>query len=183
MLKQRPIDILLGGLTGVYGKGPRYRAICPAHESKHGSKSLSILEKPDGTVVVTCWAGCSVQQIMESLNLSMSDLFVKRLGHFIPGNPMKRIEREKLEHAKVIVMLGTEDLKRGATFSVEDQMLFDESKKIVGDNYVPKDIEEYCQSHHREDEAVYELAGASKLTSKIREQQKEIERLKKQLKE
>lgn len=48
-------------------------ACCPAHEDR--TPSLSIREEDDGRVLVHCFAGCSVQSIMQSVGMELSDLF------------------------------------------------------------------------------------------------------------
>lgn len=74
------VDTLLSRLDGVQGKGPRYRAICPAHESKHKSRTLSVYEADDGRVLLHCHAGCDVGDIALALGIELSDLFPEPVG-------------------------------------------------------------------------------------------------------
>lgn len=55
--------------------GGEYQACCPAH--KDMKPSLSVAFK-DGKILVDCKAGCKVEDIVTSLNLTMSDLFVEQ---------------------------------------------------------------------------------------------------------
>lgn len=71
-------DKLISRLDGVQGRGPKWRAICPAHASKHKTRSLSVFEADDGRVLVKCFAGCSVDQIVGAVGLHLEDLFPPR---------------------------------------------------------------------------------------------------------
>jgi hypothetical protein len=53
----------------------RWRAVCPAHESKHRTQSLSVRETRDGTVLIKCFAGCGAADIMAAVGLQVRDLF------------------------------------------------------------------------------------------------------------
>jgi hypothetical protein len=68
-------DKLLSRLDGVQGRGPRWRAICPAHESRHRTRTLAVFEADDGRVLVKCHAGCEVSAIVGALGLDLTDLF------------------------------------------------------------------------------------------------------------
>ena len=79
-------DALIARLEGVQGKGPRWRAICPAHPSKHGTRSLSIFEPEDGRTLVHCHAGCDVDAVVAALGLDIDELFPpKTSGDFQRG--------------------------------------------------------------------------------------------------
>ena len=53
--------------------GNYHTARCPGHEDNR--ESLSISEGQGGRVVIKCHAGCGVRDIIEKMNLTMSDLF------------------------------------------------------------------------------------------------------------
>lgn len=82
------VDALISCLAGVQGRGPRWRAICPAHESKHHTRSLAVLEADDGRVLLKCHAGCSVEAIVSAVGLELSDLFPPR-----PTDHAPRVKR------------------------------------------------------------------------------------------
>lgn len=68
------VDNLLSRLDKVRRTGPgTWTALCPAHQDK--KPSLSIRETPDGRVLVHCWTGCDVRDILASVGLTFSDLF------------------------------------------------------------------------------------------------------------
>ncbi len=66
------LENLLSRLTKVKGRAGNYVACCPAHEDK--SPSLAVKEQ-DGKIILHCFAGCSVDNIVGAVGMSMSDLF------------------------------------------------------------------------------------------------------------
>ena len=58
------------------GEG-KWLAPCPAHNDR--SPSLAIKETVDGKILLHCFAGCSVHEIVESMGLTLADL--------MPDNP------------------------------------------------------------------------------------------------
>lgn len=76
------IDLLLSKLNKVKSHGDsRWVACCPAHEDK--TPSLAIKKLRDGRILVHCFAGCSALDIVESVGLTMTDLFPDgALGEF-----------------------------------------------------------------------------------------------------
>lgn len=72
-----PIDALTSRLDGIRrtGKG-RLVAKCPAHKDRRAS--LSVRELDDGRVLLHCFAGCEVSEVLASLNLDFEALFPPR---------------------------------------------------------------------------------------------------------
>ena len=68
------IDSLLVRLDGVQNRGARWAARCPVPAHGDTSPSLSVSEGERG-ILVKCWAGCSLQEICDSLGLHQKDLF------------------------------------------------------------------------------------------------------------
>ena len=70
-----PVDLVLSrlGLNNVKKVSGGYMARCPVHDDKN--PSLSITEGDDGRVLLKCFAGCSTEEIVKALGLTMSDLF------------------------------------------------------------------------------------------------------------
>lgn len=60
-------------------------ACCPAHPDR--SPSLSISELADGRILLHCFAGCSVHEIVSAVGMELSDLFPpNETGlHFVKG--------------------------------------------------------------------------------------------------
>lgn len=102
-----PLDLVLERLatTGNTPKrsGSAWAAKCPAHPD--GNPSLSINEGRDGNAILYCHAGCELGDILQALNLEMTDLFPPKpkseLGEIIAtytyedetGHPVLRVNR------------------------------------------------------------------------------------------
>ncbi|MDQ5879491.1 MAG: hypothetical protein QG638_2227 [Pseudomonadota bacterium] len=70
------LQVLLARLDGVQANGPgRWRAVCPAHESKSRSRTLSIRVGDDDRTLLWCFAGCQVDDIVGAVGFKVSDLF------------------------------------------------------------------------------------------------------------
>jgi len=61
------LDDMLAQLQGVRRSGDGYVALCPAHEDKH--PSLSVTPADEDQVLVNCHAGCTFEEIAEKLDL------------------------------------------------------------------------------------------------------------------
>lgn len=59
------------------GAPGRWRAICPCHESKSRTQSMSVRETADGTVLIKCFAGCGALDIIKKVGMKPADLFPK----------------------------------------------------------------------------------------------------------
>lgn len=80
-------DVFLSKLDKVRKTGPEsWVACCPAHDDK--SPSLSVRDADDGRVLVHCFAGCGVIEILASVGLTIDDLFPARLAY--NHSPMRR---------------------------------------------------------------------------------------------
>jgi len=65
---------LLSRLEGVRPTSrDSYVARCPAHKDR--SPSLRVTCVPDGRVLIHCFAGCGVDQVLGAIGLELSDLF------------------------------------------------------------------------------------------------------------
>lgn len=83
--------------------GPdRWSACCPAHQDK--TPSLLVSERKDGSIGIHCFSGCSTQSIVESIGLTLVDLFPDS-----PHEPgYKPPRREQLTHADALRGLAKE---------------------------------------------------------------------------
>lgn len=77
------VEALLNRLDGVRRSGRGWMSKCPGHSDR--SPSLSIREAENGDILIHDFAGCSTQDIVKSLGLSMSHLF-----HDAPSNLRQR---------------------------------------------------------------------------------------------
>lgn len=104
------------------GKG-QWLAPCPSHEDR--SPSLSVRETDDGTVLVHCFAGCNVTDILDAVGMDLAELFPERMEHHNNhrrGRP--RIDgwdalRSLGKHVTAVV-LAAEHVRRGEPLSDED---------------------------------------------------------------
>ena len=80
-------DRFLSHLEGVRSTGQdRWIARCPAHSDK--SPSLAIRETDD-RVLIHCFAGCDVHEVVSAVDLKLSDLFPQKIP--VEGNkPISR---------------------------------------------------------------------------------------------
>ncbi len=102
----------------------QWRACCPAHTGK--SASLSIRELDDGRVLVHCFAGCSVHEIVKAVGMELSDLFPSREKdqHYVKGEkcpfPAADILRA-IEFESTIVFIAAADQLAGKPFNEADR--------------------------------------------------------------
>lgn len=71
-----PASLLLGRLDGVVQTGKGWRASCPSHGGR--SASLAITQGDNGTLLVHCFAGCQVHEVLGAVGLHVGNLFVRR---------------------------------------------------------------------------------------------------------
>jgi hypothetical protein len=105
-------DAILSRLDGVRRTGDdRWLARCPAHDDKR--PSLSIREIGD-RVLVHCWAGCSVEDVLGAVGLTFDALYSERTTHrckperrpFPAADVLRAIEQEALITAVAAATLG-----------------------------------------------------------------------------
>jgi DNA primase len=68
-----PIVKILSRLENVREGSQSFTALCPSHDDRHNS--LSIAAGSDGRVLLFCFAGCDVRDVVEALGLELKDLF------------------------------------------------------------------------------------------------------------
>ncbi len=103
---------LLSRLESVRQTGAdRWLACCPAHNDKR--PSLSIREIED-RVLVHCWAGCPVEDVIGAVGLTFDALYPARMAHrckperraFPAADVLRALEREVLIAAVAASTLG-----------------------------------------------------------------------------
>ena len=96
------VDTLLSKLDGVRQVGHnRWRARCPAHDAKNPNV-LSIGETSDGTVLVKCFHGCTVADVVGAVGLNLADLF-PRIERQSTGTHHARPRRPRPDWPALIV--------------------------------------------------------------------------------
>ncbi len=73
-----PIRNVLSRLRKVKKSGTGWEACCPAHDDRHASLSVAVGD--DGRVLLHCHAGCSTEEIVKALGLTMRDLYAPDSG-------------------------------------------------------------------------------------------------------
>ena len=118
-------DILLQHLQKVKRTKPgSWLACCPAHSDK--TASLSIRELDDGRVLVHCFAGCAVHEVVGSIGLGLSDLFPPRAIEDGKGKPERRpfpaadILRA-IAFESTLVLIAAADLLAGQPYTEADR--------------------------------------------------------------
>lgn len=114
---------LLNGLHKVKrtGRGT-WRACCPAHDSK--SQTLAIRETEDGTILLHCFAGCSVPEIAGAMGVDLAELFPPKPKdeHGKPmRNPWFGMDVLKcVAQEALIVAIAAQGIHDGRALSAED---------------------------------------------------------------
>jgi len=117
------IDTLLSRLTETKrtGKG-RYLACCPAHSDKR--PSLNVRELDDGRILVKCFAGCSVEEVLDAVGLEFDALYPEKLiGHCLHPERRPFSARDILEavgNEALIVSVAASTIAHGETLVEDD---------------------------------------------------------------
>jgi hypothetical protein len=95
---------------------------CPAHEDRN--PSMTVRELDDGRILIHCFAGCSVEEILSSLGLSFDALFPDKPIEY--AKPLRRPfpaadVLECLAFETSIVVMASGDLLRGKAISDVDR--------------------------------------------------------------
>ena len=124
-----PSEKLLPRLDKLHKAGAgRWSARCCAHEDK--GPSLAIRELDDGQLLLHCFAGCSVEEIVTALGLTMEDLFPERPAH--GGHSALQRPRKIITSTQALDMLHAEaqtaavcaaNLAYGLTLTDDDRAL------------------------------------------------------------
>ena len=86
------INDLLAQLDGVRRSGSGWIARCPAHDDR--SPSLSVREGNRG-LLVKCWSGCAVAEIVDALGIEVRDLF------YDSRDARPHVRRETARHREI----------------------------------------------------------------------------------
>jgi len=116
-------EVLISRLSRVRARGPgQWSAQCPAHNDN--VPSLSIKEASDGRLLIHCFAGCGIDEIVGAIGLDLSDLFPPRESR---GAPLQR--RRLLSAAQALELLHSEaqlialcgsNIARGVQLTADD---------------------------------------------------------------
>ena len=122
------ITQILDKLDKVKSNGKnQWMACCPAHADR--SPSLAISEPEPDYILMHCFAGCEVSEILNSLQMSLEDLYPDTDQHsFIKSEPQherykaRQVERNYAENRTkyTTVLFYEQALKSGQKFSQEE---------------------------------------------------------------
>jgi len=107
-------DLILSKLSKVRRTGEgRWIACCPAHDDR--SPSMTIRDMGDGRILMHCFSGCAVENILGAIGLDFDALFPERLPDSQPvRNPWNaRDVLEAVSHELTVIGVGAADLMRG----------------------------------------------------------------------
>jgi hypothetical protein len=118
------VEKLLSNLKKVKGGRDRWTASCPAHEDR--SPSLAIRETEDGRILLKCFGGCSVQEIVGAIGMDIGELFPTddKLSHHKPkvknafyATDLLRV----IEFESVLVSVAASNLANGVKLNDNDR--------------------------------------------------------------
>jgi len=122
-------------LEGVRPKGQnQWMACCPAHDDH--DPSLSVTEHQD-RVLIKCWAGCDAISIVNSLGLTLGDLFHEKHDYTPPHAFAQREMRDKqsirgrVEKARQYLAIATAAIKRGEMVTESEINKCRQAKKFL----------------------------------------------------
>ena len=101
----------------------KWIARCPSHPDK--SPSLSVMEKPDGRVLIHCHAGCGAIEVLEAVGLSYDVLFPETLDNY-PGRKI-RAPRETID--SLVIEIAEHERRGGNRLSKSDVERYREALK------------------------------------------------------
>ena len=91
-------------LEGVSGRDGRYTARCPAHNDS--TPSLSISLGKDNRILLKCFAGCAVDDIVHSMGLETKDLFYES-QNALPAYAQRRAKDDIAQEAEYLYANGS----------------------------------------------------------------------------
>jgi len=134
-------DHLLSKLDKVRSNGKgKWLACCPAHPDK--SPSLAIKETEDGKVLIHCFSGCHVSDVIGAIGLELSDLMPDDPTYKKGSKPpaFNRYEMfDRIAYEAIILSMAIRQLLSGKTLDVKDQ-----ERVVLAENTI-NDIARECR--------------------------------------
>lgn len=118
------VETFISALSGVKKTGKRsWIAKCCAHNDK--SPSLAISETDDGRVLVHCFAGCSVEEILGAVGMDFDALYPPRPERHEPKHGIAKpflasSVLEVLAFEALIVVTAARQVANGETLDAND---------------------------------------------------------------
>lgn len=131
------IDTLLSRLDKVKRKAKgQWLACCPAHEDR--SPSMTIAELDDGRVLIHCFSGCSIEEILGAIGLGFDSLFPPKPESNSPKRPISKpylpsAVLEALAFEALLVATAARQLAKGEALDANDyQRLLLAAERLQG---------------------------------------------------
>jgi hypothetical protein len=110
-----------------------YRAVCPHHEGRSRSLAVKVV---DGRILIHCFAGCSPDEVLSAVGLSMSDLFdespemspVERKDRIRSANAREILKAINLPVRAVMIAMGIQTCR---PLSANERISFERAGSIV----------------------------------------------------
>lgn len=124
-----PASLMLARLEGVIQTGKGWRARCPSHGGR--SASLAIAQGDNGRLLVHCFAGCQVHEVLGAIGLQVGDLFMRRdLRSMSPAErsqlreaallPKWRAAHDVLAHCAAVTLAAANQIAEGMPLDDDD---------------------------------------------------------------
>lgn len=98
-----------------------YRARCPSCGGKNQTK-LSVKDAGDGRILIHCFAGCSVDEVVGALGLKLEDLMPPKKEHGRPiRGALRRDAIQQLRGDLNVVWVYLHDISRGRRITDDDR--------------------------------------------------------------
>src|SRR6266516_1820059 len=118
-LPDAPVETILARLKGVRKSLHGWVACCQAHSDREPSLSIGLGD--EGQVLLTCFAGCSLDSIVEAMEITLADLFPKAASESesqpeqTQRNVLSLVDlaSDKLLHWKYLLHLGVNEQRAG----------------------------------------------------------------------
>lgn len=114
------VEAILSRLQKVRGRNGSWTACCPAHDDK--SPSLAVREE-GGKVLLHCFGGCSVSDVVGALGMEMTDLFPPNEPKYTPQPRVRFFASDLLRVIALeaaIVSIAAYDMSKGKTLPQAD---------------------------------------------------------------
>jgi len=134
-IQMSKIENLLSKLDKVKANGSgKWLARCPAHEDK--SPSLGIKETEDGKILIHCFVGCHISEVVGAIGLELSDLMPDNPTYKKGAKPPRFNKYElfdRLSFESIILSLAIRQLLSGGILSAADKSRVAQAERAIND--------------------------------------------------
>src|SRR5947208_12918780 len=88
-----PLEMVLSRLKGVRTSRHGWLACCPAHNDREPSLSIGLGDERH--ILLKCFAGCSLERIVEAMDMTIAELFPDALS--VSDTQPEKTQRKKLD--------------------------------------------------------------------------------------